>query len=551
MIRRKSVFCALLFAAIVTTAIVPAHAQPNVNFIGAGSSAMWQIMAIAAFNNLAGPGAHHFTVKGNCTSGPCGFIDDSQRSSSIANEGGNLWIVWDSTQSNVWAYISVDSVVGVRSFMATPRTTLDIDADAMTGVPGSQTNLISSALWGADDATVPATIYNALNFTTITAGMTDIRPEDAYYASCRAMGALDTTLYEGLGYGSGCNGATLVGTQIKSAFTAATANPVEFVLDGNADPFSGNTVPASTTIAVGAAPILFLINKTNAIGGLGATSGGNPVFKNIATTDAQNIFNGNACDGNAFNAPGAPPDFPVHVMLREPLSGTMNTTEFTVFRTQAAYPNTQENGIDPSTASGNPLNQACASGGGDRKRGIGTGEIVGTAVHNTADSVGYAFFSYGNVSSIAGTTNYGYLTLDGVDGLNSSYTNGQLPTCPAPAFCPATPGSSYPHLRDGTYTSWSVVRAVTDASGPNLTNLQALVTAAQAHINEKVPDFVPFVATPDGDPGLTLYRSHFTVPGTGIAPNNGLGASPEAGGDVGGCIRPKSDGDPGILECRQ
>ena len=550
MIQRKSLCCALLIVAMAV-AVVPAQAQVNVNFIGAGSSAMWQIMAIAAFNNLAGPGAHHFTVKGNCSSGPCGFIDDSQRSSSIANEGGNLWIVWDSTQSNVWAYLSVDSVVGVRAFMANPRTTLDIDSDTLTGVPAGQTNLISSALWGADDATLPAAIYNALNLTAITAGMTDIRPEDAFYASCRAMSLLDTTLYEGLGYGVGCGGATLVGASIQSAFSGATANPVEFVLDGNPDPFSGNVVPPSTTIPVGAAPILFLINKTNT-SNLGKVDGsGNPIFNNVATADAQNIFSGNECDGNALNAPGAPPNFPLHVNLREPLSGTMNTTEFTVFRTQAAYPNTQEKNIDPSVAGGNPLNLACASGGGERKRGIGTGEIVGTAVHNTADSIGYAFFSYGNVSSIAGTTNYGYLKLDGVDGINSTYTNGQLPTCPAPAFCPATPGASYPHLRDGTYKSWSVVRAVTDASGPNLTNLQALVSSAQAHINEKVPDFVPFVATPDGDPGLTLYRSHFTVPGTGISPNNGLGASPEAGGDVGGCIRPKSDGDPGVLECRQ
>ena len=548
MMRSKSLFSALLF--IATAVSVPAaNAQVNVKFIGAVSSAMWQLMPIAAFNNLAGSGAHHFTVKGNCTSGPCGFIDDTQRSASIANEGGNLWIVWDSTLSNVWAYVSVDSVVGNRAFYANPRTTLDIDADTLTGVPASQTNLISPALWGADDPVLPPDIYNALNFTTITAGMTDIRPEDAYYASCRAMNPLDTTLYEGLGYGVGCNGATLVGTPIQSAFSGATANPVEFVLDGFNDPFSGFVVPPSATISVGAAPVVFLINKTNP-NGLGATSGGNPVFTNIAASDVQHLFNGDECDGNAFNAPGAPPNFPVHVMLREPLSGTMNTIEFTIFRLTATYPNTQEKNVDPSSATGNPLNQFCTSGGGDQKRGIGTGEIVGTAVHNTTDSLGYAFFSYGNVSSIAGTTNYGYLTLDGVDGIKSTYVDGQLPTCSAPAFCPAVPGTSFPHLRDGTYRSWSVLRVVTDPfPSPNFINAQTLVTQAQTHINDQVPDFVPFIGF-GGDPGLQLYRSHFTPLGQTVIPNNGLGGQTEAGGDVGGCIEPVSP-PPGVLGCRQ
>jgi len=547
MMRSKSLFSALLF--IATAVSVPAaNAQVNVNFIGAGSSAMWQIFALAAFNNLAGPGAHHFTVKGNCTSGPCGFVDDTARSASIGNEGGNLWIVWDSGLSNVWAYISVDSVVGNRAFYANPRTTLDIDADTLTGVPAAQTNLISAALWGPDDAVLPPAIYSALNLTKITAGATDIRPEDALYASCRAMNPLDTINYEGLGYGVGCPNLTLIGSQILSNFSAATANPVEFALDGNPDPFSLLTVPASTTIPVGAAPVLFLINKTNP-NGLGSTSGGNPVFTNIAASDVQHLFNGDECDGNAFNAPGAPPNFPVHVMLREPLSGTMNTAEFTNFRLALTYPNTQEKNVDPTSATGNPLNQGCTSGGGDRQRGIGTGEIVGTAVHNTADSLGYAFFSYGNVSPIAGTTSYGYLTLDGVDGIKSTYVDGQLPTCPAPTFCGAVPGTSFPHLRDGTYRSWSVLRIVTDASGPGHDNAAALVSAAQAHINDSIPDFVPFVGF-GGDPGLQLYRSHFTPLGQTVSPNNGLGGQTEAGGDVGGCIETVGP-PPGVLNCRQ
>jgi hypothetical protein len=73
---------------------------------------------------------------------------------------------------------------------------------------------------------------------------------------------------------------------------------------------------------------------------------------------------------------------------------------------------------------------------------------------------------------------------------------------------------------------------VTDASGSNLTNAQAVVTATQNEINATVPDFVPFSATADGDPGMPYLRSHFKLANItqGLATN-----SPENGGDVGGC----------------
>src|SRR5262245_49003775 len=142
--RRSKMLCSALLLLIAAVVSVPAaNAQVTVKFIAAGSSAMWQIMAVATYNNIAGAGAHHYTIGGNCTSGPCAYIDDSQRSSQIGSEGGNVWIVWDSTVSNVWAYISVDSVVGVRSFLATPRTLLQLDND-VTSTAGQ--NRISTGL---------------------------------------------------------------------------------------------------------------------------------------------------------------------------------------------------------------------------------------------------------------------------------------------------------------------------------------------------------------------------------------------------------------------
>src|SRR5262249_43055591 len=127
------------------------------------------------------------------------------------------------------------------------------------------------------------------------------------------------------------------------------------------------------------------------------------------------------------------------------------------------------------------------------------------------------------------------------------YTNGILPTCTAP--CPVAPGTSFPHLRDGSYEAWSVLRAVTDAAG--LAATTALVNSFQANVNSTVPDFVPYNPT-GGDPGLQLYRSHRTLPPDFIPSGNPPPVGPgESGGDVGGCIRPLSDPFPGVLECVQ
>jgi hypothetical protein len=249
-------------------------------------------------------------------------------------------------------------------------------------------------------------------------------------------------------------------------------------------------------------------------------------------------------------------------MQREPMSGTMNTTEFTVFRcgnTAGGCPITgnsedksQEFGVNPPAGgANNPLDLPCGPLAGTRQRAIGTGEMVGTAVYNTTDSIGYTFFSYGNVSKLAGNVDYGYLTLGEVDPIQTSYTNGELPVCVSSTgvsgVCPATPGASFPNLRSGAYKSWSVLRVVTNASGINLTNTKALVTAIQDNVNSTVPDFVPFNAV-GADPGLQLYRSHYLQ--SGVAPNNGLSGEKEAGGDMGGCIENKGPA-PGILSCHQ
>jgi hypothetical protein len=261
--KTSNLFAAALLAA-VGVAVPAANAATVVRVLGAGSSAMWQTAATGAFNQLAGGaagGAQHFTVKGTCTSGNCAQIHDS-RSASINPESGNLWVVWNAAQTQVWAYISVDSVVGNRAYFATPRTTLQLDPETETGVPSGQTNLVASGLWGTDATALPSAIYTALNNAPITTGFTDIRPEDAKFGNCRVLNPLNTTTYAGLGYGTAANCGSQTGTPIQSAFSASVANPVNFNIKGK-DPISGQAIRAYTTVDVGAAPIIYVVNRTN------------------------------------------------------------------------------------------------------------------------------------------------------------------------------------------------------------------------------------------------------------------------------------------------
>lgn len=534
----------LIVLAALAVLTVPSGraASEVVKVLGAGSPEMWQAAAIGAYQ-LAGSGAQHYTVSGTCTAGAnCAQIHDS-RSTSILNEGGSLWVVWTSEMTQIWAYISVDSLVGTRAYFAAPRATLQADplTETVGGVPPGQTNLISSNLWGLDATALPVAVYTALNNAAVTAAFTDILPPDAKAANCRVLNQLNPVTYAGLGYGTGTTCTTLIGTQILSAFSSTGANPVNFNIKGT-DPFSGDPIAAYTTLNVGASPVLFLVNRTNP-NGLGYGGPGTPVITDLSVHNAQKIFNGDECDTNAFGAAGSPADVPVIPMLREPLSGTMDVTELTTFRCGGSpcaitgstnKDNSQEVGVNPRLHLNNPLDLSCVSGGGKRQRAIGTTEMVGTAIKNTADSVGYAFFSYGNVAQIAGSPNYGYLTQNGIDPIQATYTDGQLPVCVSSTgesgVCPAVPGTSFPNLRNGTYTAWSLLRVVTDTSGASMTNAKSLVTAIQDIVNATVPDFVPYNAV-GGDPGMKYYRSHFSD-----------------GGDVGGCIEPVGST---VLNCHQ
>lgn len=484
-------------------------AAVNVAFLGAGSSAMFNTFALAAYEtpiNSGGCGNNIWTLK-NGASGVDG------RSSGIPLETGNIWIVWDNSSAPtiVCAYLSVDSVIGNQLFFAQPRATLSIPSSEI-GENGG--NLIPTL----SDTALPSAVYTAINGLKFNAAMTDIRPEDALFATNRALAKLNNKTYDGLGYGPGP-----VGTPIQSSFSTKNATPVAFALSGT-DPITKQNIPAWTTTSVGADPIIVFVNTT--------VTGSNGDFSNVAAF--QNINRGDltlAVNGTAAytrdltSTPGLDP-IPLNVALREPTSGTYNTFEFCIPR-NVELNSTQELGVNPGVNGGNPLDISNPYSGGWRKRVIGTGEMVaevGVSGGANGNVLGYAFWGTGNFASVINNTRY--LTVDGVDPLFANYAGGVFPTCSYP--CPGE--VQFTNILNGSYPAWSVLRVATNQKVP--AGVFNLIKAAQAQTQSFAPDFVPASQ-------LTVFRDHFQRPGlakgTKVA-NGVIQGLKESGGDEGGLV---------------
>jgi hypothetical protein len=580
------------FAVIVLTAIVglASAANAQVQFVGVGSSAMFNTISAAAFTDLcsarAGSDCRHWSAKGKNSGDNQNWAQGVDgRNSSIPPEAGSFFVAWDNNSSpiKIWSYLNVDTIVGQRLFFAVPRATQQIDSGALSA---AGQNLVPAAILlnrqtsadQADETTgIPSAVLSAIQ-TTFTAAISDVRPEDAKFEVNRILATFSAS-GTGLGYGNPANTTCFqapdswsvtanLGCPIYGTWGGRSV-PVQYAITGH-DPFTSSPAWKYKTIEVGAEPIMFLYNASNA-NGLGVLGGdGNVAFKNLNRITAAYLFDGNlgraqdldsslalALQGISSN----PAVFPI---LREPLSGTMTTTEFNVFRTLETLKDiptaaSQETGVNLGNAC--TLNVNCPDplylpgpGSSIRYRAIGTGaEISGVSnvggIKHIADSIGYAFFSFGNVNPIGGSSGVGrYVTLDGVDPINQGYGTyvsdgvtygpGQLPLCLAP--CTAPGGTSLPNVRNGSYGAWSIIRAVTDSTGINLTNTQALVTAAQNEVNNTTADFVPFVCTSNslctGEPGLNVFHSHFTPTGIAGAPHNGNVTATEVGGDVHGAV---------------
>jgi hypothetical protein len=625
----KSIFAALVVAVIV--GIVPqAYATNTIEVSAAGSSAQWQSLALAAYHVASATTAHTHWSYGSSSAQPIYLLDS--RGAINNQDTGTLWVVWNcsgvscTNPTEAWMFLKVDSVVGVRCLFAQ----CTIKAPSLTTGTAGQ-NKIHQYLWGdnsLDSSTVPSWIVSALNTgVPVRTAATDIRPEDAAFAMCRANSTAGSSAaantpdgLDGLGYNSnwaagvcptfGSPASHYVGSPILSgmpgAATSDGANVIAFNISGT-DPITNAALPSTFTVVnVGAAPIVFVTARQSVTG-----------LKTV--TDAtqgqlQQVFSGANCDATAFGVVGGTG---LNIFLREPTSGTMNTTEATVFRHptisagHATLGFSQETGVGTNNPLGEANVGACTSGSnGIRYRGIGTGEVVaGVQYSNTTsgcaftsnstnctahpqDGIAYTFFSYGNVAPLADNTKYAYLTLNGVDPIFNTYGSGfdagqptafagEVPGqtdltgvthCDATNGFPCeenaiwTGGLSFPNVRSGAYSAWSLLRAVTWTSGPDsqLTALNALVAAGQTNVVDAVPDYIPYKAvtctsathpfgcTPSvADPGLLVLRSHYQqLDGAntilaqpinaGSAVENftktGTGAFTESGGDMGGTV---------------
>jgi hypothetical protein len=655
----------------------------NIVFNGVGSSAQANSFAIAAYELAGGSSAGAHLV-----SSSAGVNVYDKRPTGGVHDGANpFWVVWDNNPTcNVYAYFTIDSGAGVKDFFAYEKFTnssgkvyTSLAATYVTVTPASMTTL--DVLGGiadpaADDLEVSTSgsvfqnvIAPALNLTpenrvatgnvqapkycgnlttTSTAaltqyqcffnvGATDIRPEDALYATTRALtsytgwnlptsAATPTKVgngeLTGLGYNTAanatCTGTAQLGCTIVDSFNQGKKfNVVTFKLSGT-DPIGGGTLPASTTLTTGAEPVLVIVHNGTDFGQTSsqpALGGTTYTYNDINKQILAGVFDGTThCVGDLLSTSAAGPGNPIQVVEREPLSGTYNTFEFTAVRTLAgssnaftvpnnsttfwppsnAY-NSQEQFNNPASYPGgngtscaagypqsncfNPLYNSpsvttCSTGTGYqevRLRAIGTGEEVKATVgsYNTGagnaavdNSIGYAFWGYGNlaplcsgVSSSATTSCTGgggsyighYLTVDGIDPLFTT-EGGALDVTPnsAGAFNPpycnvtgeSTPGClpiPFTHVLDGTYPLWSMLRVVTleNVSGKVATPPYVLDMVAEAETqtqSDGLSDFVPFLKNLNnsgtltapawtGDLGLFVFRSHYTQ--ATIKPYNG------------------------------
>ncbi len=390
----------------------------NLRFVGVGSSAQTNALAYAATALLQ---SNHGTGTYALISFSGSTITDSRPKSGAKTDTGiTTWVAYDPSATtspcDAYVYYQTDSGVGVKDFFAytkftatnstvsTKKNFVSIGAASATlpSAPISEGNkipgladgcFISGSSVACDSNGVPTTIYNALNtspsayvnqtvpprapaycgnvstvvvtsqfYCYFNAAGTDVRPEDALYATTRALaayngivppakGATSTETLTGLGYGttstSGCTAdadqPTLVGCGIWDSFTQNSQfNVVKFALGGT-DPIASGTAPTYTTVSVGAVPVMVLAGNEDSsnLGSTGCNS--TYCYTDINRQVLAQVFSGYTqcvADLSTSAAPGtlASGAAPLQVIHREPLSGTYNTFEFTAVNTQAGGP---------------------------------------------------------------------------------------------------------------------------------------------------------------------------------------------------------------------
>jgi ABC-type phosphate transport system substrate-binding protein len=545
--------------------------QITPQIVAVGSSGAFGAAGVAAvvadpITSTAAPcGTNFWTGNTNVASG----LDD--RSAGIPAEPGKIWVAWNGngtagSTTIICAYLSVDSIVGQRLFFSQHQSTVTggqvngILQLSSTAVGAAGASLIS---YVTDNATMTSFVQQSLNGQQFNVAFTDIRPEDAQYFNIRAQCSPADANAQCLGYGP-----FPVGTAIQSAYSINTATGlqnsaqvVQYNINGD-DPISQYPIPAFTTYPVGAQALVHVYNASDtSTGGFGSL-----LPTNVNSHVLALIYAGLLGSTVDLSGTSGVTGKGIHVMLREPTSGTMNTFEWQIPRAKGVDLSQEWNvryGTNANcttfTSSPNPATYVtpvtsgpCTNplylpgpSGSFRARTIGSGEEVNaTNSANNPNAVGYAFWSFANYG---GKANLRYMKLDGVDPLSLATFTGAFPTCTGTAntgsglVCQAVP---FTDLQHGNYRNWNVLRAViyntytAPATGPSV---QSFIQSAQDSAAKTVFDFLPVVycanaACSSQVDNLPVFKSHYVLPNQGISAADGTHGEAESGGDDLGAI---------------
>jgi len=488
-------------------------------------------------------------------------------------ESGNVWVVWGKGSGadcqhpagsfNVYMNTNLDSVIGQRGYFMVNAAGLSgflqnlvlVAADSNPGTPDNILNLNPTPGHTFTDTPggIPASVIGLLNGARWNYAATDIRPEDGVYATFRAESPCNAWIARqpfdsivrstlGLGYSDGAF--------FQDDFGAAKKfNLLNFAISGN-DPYSGKAAPAYTVGVVGAQPIIVAVGPYTS-----ASNTGIYLAKDIPSFVAAQFFSG--VSGRATELLGPTGQWPVSALIREPLSGTYNTFEFSVVNSSKYHTSMDINYCAAGVAP-NPIMHVPSMNGANagpplqafRRRVIGTGQMTQqlNLATESDERIGFFFWSAANV---AGLTNVKYLTLDGVDPIRNTYVDGSLPgsgstgdPCGGNITNAACAGvMTFAGLNSGDYAAWSALRLVWNPGNASVSNLMTNLIANAQVLNSTQYDFVPLS-------NLNVWRSHYymnainvntAANGPGIAGTTDLcnpasGALPEQGGDAGGAI---------------
>ena len=543
----------LTIALCAIPSLTKAQITVNSLAVGGGSSALFLELGQGA---ASGTGAGATNTPCLWTSGAnANVVARDNRTipatGSSTDEQGKYWVTWSAGTGtcaapagsvNIYSYIQLDSAVGDKCFF-------EGDGPSVTGcqmiltvaLPNAGANLLT----GFSDTSLPSVIESAVNGQHFTYAGTDIRPEDAKFATYRMFQPCGSIVYRNpydleyrLTYGLGYAGThTGIGLQVHSFYSSAIFNVLDFAINGGPDPISGNPTPSSFAVStVGAQPIVVGVAPATDTAGI---AGANDINGFTLSLFYEGIL------ARTTDLIGPTSTKPVTTLVREPLSGTYNTFEYSMPNSSQFHTSQDDNFCNGSSVFSTTMNIGSGTGaepGAFRNRVIGTGEMLSTlnAATTSNESLGYAFWSAANFNA---KTNIKYLTVNGVDPLldsygvsgGTSYTPGVLPQNGGTGGTPPLTAVSFKNLNGGDYPIWSAIRLV---STPGNAGVSALLTSL-GPINSTQHDYVTLA-------NLKVWHSHFPIyaivgnfaNGNTINPAtpNDLctGGSAEAGGDAGG-----------------